>query len=123
MPTDLRLHCEAARSVLPLPMKGSRTMSPTNENNFMHRNGSSTGKGAGWPIRVLRSPLNVHRPFVQSLNSPGMISDFREPLVFFHESLYNTTISSTGAITYGAEALAHDPHAVLRDILPSFQTM
>ena len=32
-------------------------------------------------------------------------------------------MSSTGAITYGAEALIHDPQAVRREMLPSFQMM
>src|SRR5512137_2153531 len=49
------------------------------------------------------------------------MSDLRDPLVFFQVSLYRTTTSSTGAMTYGAEALTHDPHAVLREIFPSFQ--
>ena len=44
-------------------------VTPTNEKSFMQRSGSSTGKGAGWPIFVLRSPLNVQSPFVQSMNS------------------------------------------------------
>ena len=36
---------------------------------------------------------------------------------------YRTTMSSTGAMTYGADALIHEPHAVRREMLPSFQTI
>ena len=118
-----RLHCEAATSVVPLPMNGSRTVSPTNEKSFRHLLGSSTGNGAGCPTLVFFSPLNVHRPFVHAMNSSFVMSDSREPLVFFHAFLYRTTISSTGAITYGAEALNHEPHAVRREMFPSFQIM
>jgi hypothetical protein len=117
------LHIDAATSVDPLPINGSSTVSPTKEKSFMHLNGSSTGKGAGWPIFVFLSPLNVHNPFVQAINSSREISDMRDPLVFFHVFLYRTTINSTGEITKGADALNHDPHAVLREIFPSFQTI
>ena len=86
----------------------------------MHRNGSRQGTGPG-TIFFFFSPLNVHRPFVHSMNSSFEISDTHDPLVFFHDFLYSTTISSTGGITYGADALAHEPHAVLREIFPSFQ--
>ena len=57
------------------------------------------------------------------MNSFREISDSPDPLVFFHESLYSTTISSNGAITYGADALSHDPHAVRRELFHSFQMM
>ena len=88
----------------------------------------------GWPPRssdtgpmgtavVLSVPLNVHKPFVQSMNSFRSISEILLPLVFFQFFLYSTMINSTGAITYGADALFHDPQAVLREMLPSFQTM
>ena len=42
---------------------------------------------------------------------------------FFHTDLYRTTISSTGAMTYGADALIHEPQAVRREMLPSFHTI
>jgi hypothetical protein len=51
------------------------------------------------------------------------MSDFPADACFFHTDLYSTTMSSTGAITYGAEALIHDPHAVRREMLPSFHTI
>src|SRR5690554_2992811 len=89
----------------------------------MQRYGNSFGKGAGCPTRFLLSPLNVHTPFVHALNSSDVISDILLPLVFFHSSLYKTTINSTGAITTGAEADFQLPHAVLREMLPSFQTI
>lgn len=89
----------------------------------MQRYGSSFGKGAGCPIRFLLSPLKVQTPFVQSLNSSAVMSEIFEPFVFFHSSLYNTTISSTGAIITGADADFQLPQAVLREIFPSFQIM
>ena len=84
IPIHFRLHCEAATSVEPLPMKGSSTVSPVNEKSFMQRSGSSTGNGAGCPVLFLLSPLNAHNPFVQSMNSFRVISDIFDPLVFFH---------------------------------------
>ena len=59
-------------------------------------------------MRFLLSPLNVHRPFVQSMNSFRSISEVLLPLVFFQFFLYSTMINSTGAITYGADALFHE---------------
>src|SRR3990170_8717051 len=86
----------------------------------MQRLGSSKGKGAGWPTRFLLSPLKFQTPFVHSIKSLRVTSDF--PLcVFFHVFLYKTIMTSTGAITKGADALSHDPQAVRRDIFCSFQ--
>src|SRR5665647_387078 len=87
IPIPLRWHFDAATSVEPLPMNGSNTVSPTNEKSFMHRRGSSTGNGAGWPVFFFLSPLNVHSPLVQSMNSFRLISDTPDPLVFFHDFL------------------------------------
>jgi len=113
----------AAASVVPLPMNGSSTVSPTKLNSRMHRRGSSSGNGAGCPVRLRLSPLNVHSPFVQSMKSWRLMSEVPAPARFFHTERYSTTISSTGAITYGAEALIQDPHAVRREMLPSFHTI
>src|SRR4030067_1531651 len=86
----------------------------------MHRLGSSTGNGAGWPTRFLLSPLKFQTPFVHSIRSLRTTSDF--PLwIFFHNFLYRTIMTSTGAITKGADALSQDPQAVRRDIFCSFQ--
>src|SRR4030067_2107141 len=86
----------------------------------MHRLGSSTGNGAGWPTRFLLSPLKFQTPFVHSINSFRTTSDF--PLcVFFHIFLYRIIMTSTGAITKGADALSQDPQAVRLDMFCSFQ--
>ena len=88
----------AAASVVPLPRNGSSTTSPWKLNSRMHRRGSSRGNGAGWPVRLRLSPLNVHKPFVQSMKSRRSMVEV--PLSrFFHTDLYITTISSTGAMT------------------------
>src|SRR3989344_2991425 len=108
--------------VEPLPKNGSRIVSPIKLNNFIHRLGNSIGNGAGCPpAPFLLCPLKVHTPFVQSINSFFVISFSLLRPVFFQLSLYKTKINSTGAITYGAEADIKEPHAVRRDILPSFQ--
>src|SRR3972149_2014594 len=110
-----------ARSVVPLPKNGSSTVSPTKLNSFTHLFGNSIGNGAGCPTLFLLSPLNTQTPFVQSINSCFVISDFLLPPSFFQCFLYRITITSTGAITNGADALIHEPQAVRRDIFPSFQ--
>ena len=73
-------------------------------------------------LSFLLSPLNDQIPFVHDTNSSFVMS-----LTFcaflFHSFLYKTTISSTGAMTYGADADLKLPHAVRREILPSFQIM
>ncbi len=55
-------------------------------------------------------------PCVQFLNSSPIMSDCFVPFVFFHSSLYKTTISSTGAITTGAEVDFQEPQAVRLEI-------
>src|SRR5512133_384753 len=87
MPVPLRSQCDAATSVEPLPIKGSSTVSPTNEKSFIHRSGSSTGNGAGCPTFVFLSPLNVQSPFVQAINSARVMSEVPDPLVFFQRFL------------------------------------
>jgi hypothetical protein len=89
----------------------------------MQRRGSSRGNGAGCPVRFRLSPLKVHIPFVQSMKSLRLMSDVPPPERFFHTDLYSTTMSSTGAMTYGADALIQEPHAVRREMLPSFHTI
>ena len=95
-------------------------VSPTKLNSFIHRFGNSTGKGVGCPIFDFFSPLKVQTPCVQDINSSLTMSDCFEPLIFFQLSLYSTTINSTGAITYGQEALNQDPQADDLEIFPSF---
>src|SRR4030067_3830332 len=86
----------------------------------MHRLGSSAGKGAGLPTRFLLSPLKFQTPFVHSIKSFRTTSDF--PLcIFFHVFLYRIIMTSTGAITKGADALSQDPQAVRLDMFCSFQ--
>src|SRR3989344_3862623 len=109
-------------SVEPLPKNGSRIVSPTKLNNFIHLLGNSTGNAAGCPpAPFLLWPLKVQIPFVQSINSCLVISFFLLPPVFFQLSLYKTKINSTGAMIYGAEADINEPQAVRRDMFPSFQ--
>jgi hypothetical protein len=84
MPIPRRPFSTAAASVVPLPMKGSSTVSPTKLKRRMQRRGSSSGKGAGCPVLFLLSPLNVHSPFVQSMNSRRAMSDFPVPELRFH---------------------------------------
>jgi hypothetical protein len=74
-------------------------------------------------VRFLLSPLNVHRPLVQSKNSWRLMVVLLVPDERFHWARYNTTMSSTGAMTKGADALIQEPHAVRREMLPSFQTI
>ena len=46
-PMLLRPARMAASMVVPVPAKGSSTVSPQNENIFTHRSASSSGNGAG----------------------------------------------------------------------------
>src|SRR5579871_6259123 len=101
----------------------------------MHLRGNSTGNGAGCPTFFLLSPLKFHtgvdagslspsnsqKPLVQLMKSSRDMSEIRLPLVFFHVVLYITRITSTGEITKGAEALSHEPQAVLLEMFCSFQ--
>ena len=47
IPQAIRLLLMASIMVVPLPQKGSSTVSPTKENSLMQRFGNSRGKGAG----------------------------------------------------------------------------
>jgi hypothetical protein len=48
IPMLFRSVLRAATIVVPVPQKGSRTVSPTNENILTSRVASSNGNGAGW---------------------------------------------------------------------------
>jgi hypothetical protein len=54
-PMALRPQRAEASRVVPVPMKGSSTVSPANENIRTSRYASSSGNGAGW--RLVDSPL------------------------------------------------------------------
>jgi hypothetical protein len=60
----------AAIEVVPVPQKGSSTVSPAKENNLTNRSAKGTGNGAGWPFRV-DSPFtsdqaDVSQPLISS---------------------------------------------------------
>jgi hypothetical protein len=57
------------------------------------------------------------------MNSLRAMVVLRVPDVRFQCARYSTTISSTGAMTKGADALIQEPHAVRREMFPSFQMM
>ena len=61
----------AAMVVLPVPRKGSRTVSPAKEKSLISRSARAVGKGDGWP-RSLDSPLMS----VQAERSHACISFF-----------------------------------------------
>ena len=52
MPILFRPCCIAANMVVPLPQKGSTTVSSTNEYICIKRDASSNGNGAGWSCFV-----------------------------------------------------------------------
>lgn len=47
-PMEFRSSKKEAREVVPVPRKGSRTVSPTKENIFINLRGISIGKAAPW---------------------------------------------------------------------------
>src|SRR6266508_2071931 len=73
IPTAWRANRAATRGVVPLPMNGSSTVSPTKENIRISRYGSSSGKGAG--CNVFLSPGNAHRASTHAFRSRGGIFD------------------------------------------------
>src|SRR3989344_3101867 len=88
MPIPFLLPSIEAIIVEPLPIKGSKTTSPTKLNSLIHLLGNSTGNGAGCPpAPFLLCPGKDHNPFVHSMNSDFVISDC--PLSFFWQSLSN----------------------------------
>jgi hypothetical protein len=54
----MRLRSLAIRIVVPDPQKGSNTTSPGQVDSKMQRRGSSSGKGAGWPLRTVTDGIS-----------------------------------------------------------------
>jgi hypothetical protein len=63
----------AATDVVPVPQKGSKTVSPAKENNLISLSANGTGNGAGCPFLV-DSPFtsdhdDVNQPLISSFDN------------------------------------------------------
>ena len=110
----------AATRVVPDPMKGSRTTSPSKVYRSINRRGSSTGNGAGWRTRLALSACMSQTSSVASINSSvgnvllcGSPSSALEAgdLARSNRPLLATMMRSVVSRKAGFAALRNEPHA------------